>query len=102
MLPGQITDAKQALSFIFAGNATVTFRSLKSGGRRTYKIREADKRNPNDPTSYFVSLLNGPDNESAFQYMGMVRNNKFATTRASKMDMNSVAVKAFVWALEHL
>ncbi len=105
MMPGQITDPKTALSFMFAGNATVTFRSLKTGERRTYKIREAEKRNPNDANEqpvYFVKLLNGPDNESAYVYMGMVRDGKFSTTRASKMDTNSVAVKAFTWVLEYL
>ena len=101
MMPGQINNAKQVLAFMFAGNATMTFRSAKTGDRRTYKIRLAEKQNPNDPETYFVKLLNGADNENSYVYMGIIRNDKFRTTRASKMDMNSVAVKAFVWSLEN-
>jgi hypothetical protein len=100
--PEAFKDPKQALAFMFAGNATVTLKSLKTGDRRTFKIVEAEKRNPKDLPLYFVNLMNGPDNENDFVYVGIVRNSKFTTTKASKLDMNSIAVKAFVWALEHL
>jgi len=59
-MQGQITDPKAALAFILAGDATVTFRSLTSGNRYTFRITEAEKRNPNDAPLRFVKLLNGP------------------------------------------
>lgn len=100
MMPGQLTDPKQILSFILAGNATVTFRSSKTGNRYTFRIREADKRNPNDPNTHFVSLLTGADNESSYNYMGMIQNNHFRITSKSKMGNDSIPVKTFVWAFD--
>ena len=35
-------DAAAAMTFILAGNATVTFRSAKTGCRYTYRITKAD------------------------------------------------------------
>ena len=72
-MSGQITDPKQALNFILGGKAFVTLVSQTSGNRYTYKITEADKRNLNDLPTYFVSLLNGPDNWSNYAYIGMIK-----------------------------
>jgi hypothetical protein len=102
MMQGQLTDPKSILSFMLAGNATVTFRSAKTGTHYTYKVQLGEKRQPNDPDSWFVKLLTGADNHSDFTYIGMIRNGKFGTTRASKMDSNSVPVKTFTWVFDNL
>ena len=54
---GQITTASNAMKYILAGKAFVTFRSLASGIRFTYKIELAEKKNPSDANVYFVSVL---------------------------------------------
>ena len=92
---GQITDPKQALTFILGGKATVTLVSLTSGNRYTYKITEADKRNPNDAPVYFVSLLNGPDNWTNYAYIGMIKNNQFAWTGKSKVSQDAPSFIGF-------
>jgi Family of unknown function (DUF6011) len=76
---GQITDPKAAISFILAGKATVTFRSLATDQRFTFKISRAPKNDayPNAAPTWFVKLLNGPDNSNDFVYIGFVRGNEF-------------------------
>ena len=92
-----IEDAKQ---FALAGNATLTLESLKTGVHFTFKVREAKEGN-----AYFVSLLNGPDNENDFQYLGIIRPNgdqgrnggTFSSTKASKVGVNAPSFKAFAY-----
>jgi hypothetical protein len=98
----QITAAAAAVRFILGGNATFTLRSTASGTRYTYKVKKAevDPRYPNSVT-WFVSLLSGPDNESDFTYLGIVRDNVFRTTAKSRMNMDSTPVKAFNWSFKN-
>jgi hypothetical protein len=101
-MSGQITDPKQALNFILGGKAFVTLVSQTSGNRYTYKITEADKRNPNDAPVYFVSLLNGPDNWSNYAYIGMIKNNLFAWTGKSKVSQEAPSFIGFDFCFKTL
>jgi hypothetical protein len=111
-LPGNLSTPQKALQFILAGNAYFTLRSLKTGTRYTYRVNVA-KAQPGlckwcrkDPCScnltYFVALLSGPDNENDYTYLGVIKENVFRLTRASKMTADSLPVKAFEWTLSHL
>jgi hypothetical protein len=59
---------ESARAFALAGNATLTISSLKTGVRFTYKVRQAKDQKTGEltPDMYFVSLLNGPDNENDY------------------------------------
>jgi Family of unknown function (DUF6011) len=100
--PGQITDPKIASAFIVAGKATVTFRSLASGSRFTYKIIAAKKRNENDTPTWFVKLLNGPDNSRNFTYIGTIRNNQFFWTGKSHVSKDASSFIGFQFCYSHL
>lgn len=52
-------------TFILAGNATFTVQSEKTDARFTFKVRQ-----PKPDAPHFVSLLNGPDNENDFAFLG--------------------------------
>jgi hypothetical protein len=106
MTEAKFSDAKSVLAFMFAGNATFTFRSQRTGARFTYKIQKGEDAQPGNvrfseaaPDRFFVKVLTGPDNTADYTYVGMVVNNTFRTTRASKMNIDSLPVKTFVWAL---
>ena len=103
--PGNLKTAAVALSFITAGNAYFTVRSLATGTRYTYRV-SLGKPQPGyehwTGHSYFVALLTGPENTEDYQYLGMIRDNVFRLTRASKMNFNAIPVKAFRWVWEHL
>jgi hypothetical protein len=103
MTEARFENPATVLAFMFAGKAVFTLRSLRSGNRYTYKVstapeREQDKGKGGKP-AFFVAVLSGPDNTNDFTYIGMLRDGKFFTTRASKMNMDSLPVKTFNWAL---
>jgi hypothetical protein len=95
-----VADAKQ---FALAGNATITLESLKSGVHFTFRVKQAKDQKTNEPTPdvYFVSLLNGPDNESDYMYLGIIRRGQFGLTKGSRAGKEASSVKAFTyfWSL---
>jgi hypothetical protein len=56
-----------ARRFILAGDAVVTFVSLRTGNRFTYRVRASD-----DGRVFFVALLVGPSNEEDYSYLGTI------------------------------
>lgn len=85
-------NAASVAQFVLAGNSTFTLRSVKTGTRYTYRVKKLDSA-----PLWFVGLLSGPDNESDFTYLGVVRDGKFSLTGKSKMRSDSKPVVAFAW-----
>jgi hypothetical protein len=98
---GLMADASEALRFIHGGSAIFTLASTKTGVRFTYKVSLSEKGD-----IYFVSVLNGPDNYSNYQYMGVLRigpsGNTFARTAKSRIGEDAPSHKAFAWAYRHI
>lgn len=94
MTESKFATAADVLAYMFAGNATFTFRSLKTGAHFTYKIQKNDKAN-----NFFVKVLTGPDNVSDYTYIGMIVDGQFKTTAKSKMRRGSAPVDVITWAL---
>lgn len=90
-------NAIAARTFILAGNATFTIRSEKTGARFTYRVRASE-----DGAVHFVALLNGPDNEGDFQYIGYVRRGVFFHGNKSRINREAPSVKAFAWAFSKI
>jgi len=95
----QFTNPTDALTAIFAGNATFTLVSKKTGARYTFKVR---KPKNDGPPVFFASLLTGANNETDFTYMGIAKKNGVRTTAKSSMTNESTPVKALDWALQNL
>lgn len=74
-----MTNAQDIRRFVTAGNATVTLSSVKTGARFTYKVSKVKDAE----TKFFVSLMNGPDNETSFAYLGLLDGASFRTTKKS-------------------
>ncbi len=55
-------------AYCLAGRAVVTIKSITTGTRFTLRI----KRDPDKKPLWFVSLLTGPENDSDYQYMGII------------------------------
>jgi hypothetical protein len=111
---GQLTDWEAIEGFIFAGAATFTLRSLKTGLRFTYKVK-AKKQDVEEKArreavgeaveegfvTYFVNLLRGPDNTKDFAYLGVLRRpGRFFTTPRSRVRHHPGSHQALVWFLE--
>lgn len=90
-------DIKDAKNLLFAGKAILTFQSTATQNHYTYKITKAK-----DKELWFCSLLNGPDNYANYQYIGVIDNGKFRTTKASKIDAKALSILAFNYTVVHL
>jgi hypothetical protein len=101
-VPGRITKAQDAVAFITAGNAYFTLRSTVTGVRYTYRVNPPKDQDTRWGKKYFVALLSGPDNTADYTYLGMLQDNVFRLTRASKMTADSKPVVAFKWTWERL
>jgi hypothetical protein len=97
----RLATAKAAETFIRAGNATLTIVSTKTGTRFTYKCRTSD-----DGDVIFVSLLNGPDNESDYRYLGRIAGDRFwkgrKTPKPGDVGLDAPSMRAFDWMWTHL
>ncbi len=129
--PGLLTTWPDVHEFVFAGNATFTLRSLKTGVRFTYKVRvkkedrmrlaqedelrcyAAEHGNilefrpslTESDVTYFVNLLRGPDNTADFAYMGVVRKDSarfFWTEKSGKVGRQAPAYKALIWFIDQM
>lgn len=95
---GRFTSALSARQFMLGGKATVTLVSAKSGARFTYRIRASE-----DGRVHFVSLLNGPDNESAYAYFGYIRGGIFFHGGVkAKVAADAPSATGFKWAFAML
>ena len=88
--------------FIFAGNATFTLTSLKTGTSFTYRIARAGSNRDNGPL--FASVLTGPDNTRDYTYMGIVLQDekRIRNTRGSKVFGDAPSWRALEWFLQHV
>lgn len=101
-MQGQITEPKAALTYLLGGKSFTTLVSLKSGNRYTFKVELADKRNPTDTDTWFVSLLMGPDNWANYKYIGMIKDNQFRWTGKSKVSKDAPSVVGFGFVFNSL
>ena len=96
---GQLIYPEDINTFLFAGSATLTLHSKKSGKHFTYKVSKKDKDKP-DSTFYFVSVLTGPDNSHDYKCIArfvddvLYKNNKTNSTSQSWI--------AFSWFWQNL
>lgn len=91
-----ITNPEVAKNFMLAGKATVTLKSLATGKHFTFKV-ERSKNNK----GFRVALLRGPDNETAYTFLGLMSNDGHVEIRNTKMT-NAPSARGFVWTMKHL
>jgi hypothetical protein len=63
-------DLAVALKYMLAGKFVGTFVNAETHTHLTYKIR----RSPHNENMYFVSALNGKDNDTDYKYFGLIKN----------------------------
>jgi hypothetical protein len=83
--------------FVFAGNAIFTIENTTTGNRFTYKTQQCE----DDASLWFVKVLTGPDNESSYQYLGIIRGSitggLYTHGRKSRIGVDAPAAVAFAW-----
>ena len=90
------TSAAEVKSYALAGHATLTLTSERTGARYTYRISRTKGADwDGSPRKlWFVGLLTGPDNESDYEYVGLI-NGTFKTTHKTRLLANSTPLLAF-------
>lgn len=88
-------------NFIFAGNATFTVVNETTGNRFTFRVRNA-AFGKKDVTSdvFFVSVLTGQDNNSAYTFLGSFFNNKnkiYRRSEKSRVSGEALSSKVVTW-----
>ena len=75
----QLSSPGLVRQFILGGNATFSLQNA-DGSHVTYKVKSNKKNkdkfwttNNQDKSLYFVSVLTGPNNDSDFQYLGLLK-----------------------------
>ena len=93
----KLENVEDIKRFLIGGKAIMTLESKRTGRWFTYKIKKAKKDEENSP--FFVSVLTGADNETAYTYMGTIFQNdgklKFTLTKNSKIGEDAFSYKAF-------
>lgn len=92
------------LNFILAGKAIFTLVSAKTQKRYTYKVKKLDDE---QKRLWFVSLLNGADNNSDYMYMGIIvpgQGNQylFRSTKRSRVADSAPSFRAIQWSIAQL
>lgn len=94
--------------FMSAGDARFTVVSKRTSNRFTFRVsRPADSSRRADDGFRFVNLLDGPDNETSYGYIGYLRNGVFTgdakwASRARPISPESPARRAFEWLMRVL
>ena len=92
----KLENVEDIKRFIIGGKAIMTLESKTTGRWFTYRIKKAKKDEEN--STFFVSVLTGNDNESAYTYMGTIFKGeklKFTLTKNSKIGDSALSYKAF-------
>ena len=90
-----IHDYAMVRQFVFAGNATFTLKSLKTGRHYTYRVTPMEET----PTCFFVRFHSANDR---WLYLGLIKEGSLILTRKSSQNAESPISKALDWFLERL
>jgi hypothetical protein len=106
-MQGQLRFAPVVRAYVMGGNATFTLVSKRTGERFTYKAKTAAKdKNKNwstgnqDKSTYFVSVLSGPDNSNDYRYIGLLKQHgdgHYDFVGTAKSPRESQSFKGFKW-----
>lgn len=111
---GLLQGPEAVLRYLTAGNATLTVVSKATGKRFTFRFRRPEAKPGQDPKNLpvFVSLMNGPDNESSYQFLGSLFADDPATGttggvhyahgRKSAVGQDAPSVRAVRWLIAAL
>ena len=92
----RLTELEDVKTYLDGQRGTFTIRSKKTRVRFTFKFAVPKE---NEQNIRFVRVLNGPDNETCYGYIGYIRDGKLIAGRKGKADAPSF--KALAWVLCH-
>jgi len=97
----KLASGPDALKFALAGNARLTLVSERTGTRFTFRIKAKTVKGGEAPIApWFVSLLNGRENETDYTFLGTIFDDKvtYRHGRKSTVTSDAPSAKGFAWA----
>ncbi len=97
----KLASGPDALKFALAGNARLTLVSERTGTRFTFRIKAKTVKGGEAPMApWFVSLLNGRENETDYTFLGTIFDDKvtYRHGRKSTVTPDAPSAKGFAWA----
>lgn len=98
--PGAVLAPERVPGFVLAGNARFTIVSKVTGKRFTFRVQasRASDAERAAPTLFFVSVLTGSCNETAYTFLGTIfGRTRFVRGRKSSIGQDAPSAKAFAW-----
>ena len=110
LIPGQLTTPHAARAFLLGGYAVVTLVSKKTGTRFTFRVSKAPAKVEDShlamvPSTFFVSVLSGPENTADYAYIGLWKPEErrfFRTAKSRVKSDDAPSFAAFRWMLRAL
>ena len=87
------TDPVAIRDYVLAGKATITLESEVTGKHYTYRVTKKEEEGKD--AVWFVGLLTGPENETDYSYIGLIRDNSFQTRGKVKVSPDAPSSKGF-------
>lgn len=92
----KIDSARDALSYILAGRATVTIKSLRTDEHLTFQVKRP--KNEQYGITHFVQVRTGND----YARIGLIRSGRFEYMRKADLPADSKEVRGFAWLVAAL
>jgi len=91
---------------VTAGNSTFTLLNTDKDSRITLKFKRTRKNRDNINEPIFVSVLNGSDNNSDYQFIGTIFNNsdgfKYKHSPKTSIGSESISAKSAKWMVNKI
>jgi len=106
-LRGMLLTRALIRAYIEGGNATLTIQSKVTNDRFTFRFRQPKhERDPQHHKPIWVSVLNGPDNESSYAFIGSIFPDRSTTelrpSSRSKVGLDAPSAQAVAWLLRQV
>jgi hypothetical protein len=86
------------LAYALAGRSVVTLQGRES--RFTFRIERNDREDAR--ATHYVYVLNGPDNERDYRFVGGITAEGFYRSEKSPIGADAPSVQAFAWWWRHV
>lgn len=90
------------LTYLMAGKVLFTVTNTATGKHFTFKIWKAKASVKFPGTTYFVSVMTGPDNEASYSSLGMIKSGKFFSYGKAVIRPTALSFTAFAWLWERV
>lgn len=95
---GVLRGQEAIRNFVLGGKAIFTLLNTHTGRRLTYKVYKPRPTQKNEPDRLLVLVLTGPNNETDYQFLGIIFDStRYFRGRSSRISESAQSAKVFAW-----